>query len=91
MIILNQLYDLLRSVSSIELLLCIRLMRLLRKYTWTPLNLWYWRCIVDEFLSISTQIIRELWHSRLYPNHIYSNRSNRSNRATTNRANRGCN
>ena len=66
-------------------------MRLLRKYTWTPLNPWYLRCIVDKFLTISTPIIRELWHSRLHPNRIYSNRSNRSNRATNNRANRGCN
>ena len=38
---------------------------------------------MDEFLAISTQIIRELWYSRLHPNRIYSNR------ATNNRANRG--
>ena len=63
-------------------------MRLLRKSTWTPLNPWYSRCIVDKFLAISTQISRKLWHSRLHPNRIYSNRSNR---ATNKRANRGCN
>ena len=30
-----------------------KLMRLLRKYTWTPLNPWYSRCIEDGFFTIT--------------------------------------
>ena len=36
-------------------------MRLLRHYTWTPYNVWYPRCIVDEFLTITINIASDFW------------------------------
>ena len=47
----------------------IKLMRLLRHYTWTPYNLWYPRCIGDELSTFvrnwDIRKCRKKYHSRL--------------------------
>ena len=40
----------------------IKLMRLLRKYTWTPLNPWNSRCIEDGFFTITINFTSDLFN-----------------------------
>ena len=41
-----------KDTGTNEIPLNIKLMRLFRKYTWTPLNPWYLRCIELNYLTI---------------------------------------
>ena len=48
----NEQDNILTRAKNVYVRLCSKLMRLLSKYTWTPLNLWSSRCIELDLLAI---------------------------------------